>query len=146
MSVKYPKIKIVAIGNKFDNDQYIKPLIIDCPDIINTAGSTTIEQVADIMRFAIVNIVHDSGALHIGGAVNAKMIALYGPTDYTRTKPLNSSSAILFSKNKSFAEMYNMNISEDELIEKYGEDFCMDSILPEDVINVMENFINHNQA
>ena len=94
------------------------------------------------MSNAAVNVVHDSGALHIGGAVEAKMIALYGPTDYTRTRPLGEENTVLFSMQNSFAEMYNLSSGEDLLVEKYGQDYCMDGINPCDVLDAIKKYVS----
>ena len=89
-----------------------------------------------------MSVVHDSGAMHIGGTVEAKMIVLYGPTDYTRTRPLDEENTVLFSMKKSFAEMYNLSSGEDLLIEKYGQDYCMDGISPNDVLNAIKAYVS----
>lgn len=139
---KYPDLKIVTIGNQYDFDNYVSEIISFFPKVINTAGLTSISEAASIMSSATVSIVHDSGALHIGGAVEAKMIALYGPTDFTRTRPLGEQNTVLFSVQNSFAEMYNLSSGEDLLIEKYGQDYCMAGISPYDVLNAIKAYVS----
>lgn len=138
----YPSFKIVAIGNQYDFDHYVSEIVEAYPDVINTAGLTSVSEAASIMRDATVNVVHDSGAMHIGGAVKAKLIALYGPTDYTRTQPIGEENTVLFSMKESFAEMYNFSGGEDLLIEKYGPDYCMDGITPDDVMNAIKKYVS----
>ena len=139
---KYPSFTIVTIGNQYDFDNYVSKIVESYTQVINTAGLTSISEAASILRNAAVSVVHDSGAMHIGGAVKAKMIALYGPTDYTRTKPLGEENTVLFSMKKSFAEMYNFSCGEDLLIEKYGQDYCMDGITPNDVMNAIKKYVS----
>lgn len=137
---KYPNVKIVTIGNQYDFDNYAAELLESHNNIVNTAGLTTISEAAKIMQHAAVSVVHDSGAMHIGGAVEANMVALYGPTDFTRTRPLGENCTILFSKQTSFAEMFNLSSGEDLLIDKYGEDYCMDGISPQEVLGAVERY------
>ena len=139
---KFPEFKIVTIGNQYDFDNYVTEIEESDEKVINTAGLTSISEAATIMKNAAVSVVHDSGAMHIGGAVDAKMIALYGPTDYTRTRPLDAENTVLFSTQKSFAEMYNLSSGEDLLIEKYGQDYCMDGISPIDVFNAIKVYLS----
>ena len=79
--------------------------------------------------------------MHIANALNVKLIALYGPTDYTRTMPLGDNSRILFSHSDCFAKMYNSNFSEDEVSKMYPNFECMSGISVKDVIDVMEEYL-----
>jgi ADP-heptose:LPS heptosyltransferase len=138
---RFPDLEIVAIGNQYDYDNYVAELLKSASNIKNTAGLTTLADAATIMQHAAVSVVHDSGAMHIGGAVEAKMVALYGPTDFSRTRPLGDRCTVLFSKQESFAEMFNLSSGEDALVEKYGENYCMDGILPETVLHAVETYV-----
>ncbi len=44
---------------------------------------------AAVMRRASVNLCNDTGVMHIGGAVGARCVAVFGPTDPARWKPVN---------------------------------------------------------
>lgn len=65
---------------------------------INIAGKTSIKQVAAIINMIDLLICNDSGLMHIGVAVDTPVIAIYGPTDYTRTAPLGKKHTIIRKK------------------------------------------------
>ncbi len=72
----------------------------------------------------------------------ANLIALYGPTDYTRTRPLAKSSHILYSRNECLAALYNFGPSEIELAKRYPDYYLsMSSITVDDVIKKIEEIM-----
>ena len=70
--------------------------------------------------------------MHVANSMSVPLISLYGPTDYKRTMPLSDSSSILISK-KCKDEMYDMRISEKEIVERYGDYYCLSGISVHDV-------------
>ena len=68
--------------------------------IINTAGRTSIEELKNLLFHAQLIICHDSGVMHIADALQKKLIALFGPSDYSRVKPLRETAHCLFSNTK----------------------------------------------
>ena len=140
LKVKYPEYKIVTIGNQKDYDQFIKE-IDENYDIVNTAGKTSLQEAATLLHYSKIAVVHDSGGMHMGSAVDATMICLYGPTDYTRTRSLNKKARMLYSKNDCFAVMYNAMFSEDEIESRYGEEYCMSGITIDMVLNEFKNIM-----
>ncbi len=97
-------------------------------------GQTTISDLSTIIHNAAVVIAHDSGIMHIANALQVKLIALFGPTDYTCTRPLGRESHVLYSKNECLAAHYSGKISESNLAEKYPDNKCMEEIRVEDVM------------
>ena len=95
---KFPDLKILPIGNKGDYENVIVKLIHKCKYLQST-GITTVNEASNLMRFSLVSIVYDCGALLIGGAVNSNMIALIGPTDPSRFLPFNKNIRVIKSEN-----------------------------------------------
>jgi len=139
---EFPDIKIVTIGNSEDFETDVSEFIKACPEVINTAGKTSLKEVTSIMLYAAVSIVHDSGAMHLANAVSAKVIALYGPTDISRTGPLDENTKVLVSQNKSTNIMFNSSIGEEGVLDIFGEDFCMSDIAPELVLDEIRRFLS----
>jgi heptosyltransferase-2 len=54
---------------------------------ISTAGRTSLRQTAALIRSAEVFVSNDSGLMHLSVAVGTPVVALFGPTDYSRTAP-----------------------------------------------------------
>jgi len=62
---------------------------------INLAGMTSIKQSAAIINKINILVCNDSGLMHVAVAVGTPVIAIYGPTDYTRTAPLGKKHIII---------------------------------------------------
>ena len=52
-------------------------------------SSPAIGFLAALMRKASVNLCNDTGVMHIAGAAGARCVAIFGPTDPARWKPVN---------------------------------------------------------
>ena len=142
LNKSYSEYTVVTVGDKGDYEIDIKQLENIGLDFTNTAGLTTIDEVANILYYSKVVIANDSGIMHIANALNCNLIALYGPTDYTRTRPLGEKSTILYSKTDCFCKMYNFSGNESEFLKLYPN--CMDGIKIEKVINKIKELINKN--
>ena len=60
-----------------------------------TAGKASIKQTAALIKNSDLLICNDSGLMHVAVAVDTPVIAIYGPTDYTRTAPLGNMHTII---------------------------------------------------
>lgn len=140
---KYP-YKIVLVGDKGDDEVGIQPILQQIgnhPQLINTAAQTSINEVINLIRHARLVICHDSGIMHIADALSRPLIALYGPTDYTRTRPLKETSTILYARNnKHFAAMYAFQTHEAELAQQGIGSEAMEGITVETVLEEVMSY------
>jgi ADP-heptose:LPS heptosyltransferase len=130
---RWPEMSMVVVGDKADSLSTVQRLQQEVPFLVNTAGQTTLDELAEILQKAALVICHDSGVMHLANASGADLIALYGPTDDTRTRPLGPKSRLLFSRNECFRAMYNWNLSEQELAKKYPDHYCLSGITVDQV-------------
>lgn len=61
--------------------------------LVDVCGRTDLPMLAGLLSRAHAVVSNDSGAMHLAGAVGAKVIAVFGATDEQRTSPLRSSPA-----------------------------------------------------
>ena len=59
------------------------------------AGRTTVKQVAALIERCAVLVCNDSGLMHTAVAVNTPVVAIYGPTDIRRTRPLGAQHTVI---------------------------------------------------
>jgi ADP-heptose:LPS heptosyltransferase len=130
--------KIITIGTSGDYEWFENK--VDMGKVVNIAGKTSIKEVAVIMKNAICNILPDSGSMHIAHSVKANIIAIYGPTDITRTKPIGQNVRILKSGKSTDNIMFNFKMSEVSVFDKYGATFCMDGIKINNIIDAVRTF------
>lgn len=57
-------------------------------DVVNFCGKTALADAVDLMSLAQTVVSNDSGLMHVGAAVVAHVIGLYGPTPPDHTPPL----------------------------------------------------------
>jgi len=56
--------------------------------VIDLSGKTDLAALAGVLALAHAVVSNDSGAMHLAGAVAAKVVAIFGPTSEARTAPL----------------------------------------------------------
>jgi lipopolysaccharide heptosyltransferase II len=139
INTNYEDYQVILVGDAGDYQNDIKLLEGLGLGFINTAGLTSINEVINLLQFSKLVVSHDSGIMHIANSLNCNLIALYGPTDHTRTSPLGNKSTILYSKTSCFCKMYNFGASETDLYYQYPN--CMDGISVENVMNEIDNLI-----
>jgi heptosyltransferase II len=61
--------------------------------LIDVSGRTDLSMLTGLLSKAHAVVSNDSGAMHLAGAVGAKVIAVFGATDEQRTSPLRSSAS-----------------------------------------------------
>jgi heptosyltransferase-2 len=61
--------------------------------LIDLAGKTDLPALAGVLARAHAVVSNDSGAMHLAGAVGARVIAIFGATNEQRTSPLRASAA-----------------------------------------------------
>lgn len=65
------------------------------PGIVNLAGRLSVRQMAALMSLSRVVVCNDSGPMHIAAAVNAKTVALFGPSSPVETAPCGSGHSVI---------------------------------------------------
>lgn len=148
LNKQYPehKMKIVIVGDKGDNETTVKHIYQQLPPhqqqtIINTAGKTTINDLLNILASAQLVICHDSGVMHLTDALAVPLIALYGPTDYARTRPLRSTSTVLMSNTPYKNAMHHFALTEADLAQQGIAHKAMDGISVEQVMDLVTAFL-----
>ncbi len=62
---------------------------------INLAGATTLKQMLALLEAASIVVTNDSGPMHMAAALGRPLVAIYGPTNPTRTGPYNRPRAVV---------------------------------------------------
>ncbi|MBI5178739.1 MAG: lipopolysaccharide heptosyltransferase II [Nitrospinae bacterium] len=96
--------------------------------VMNLAGKTTIGEMAAVMKRCAWVVANDSGPLHVAGAVGARTIAIFGPTDHRRTAPLSDNVRIV-SKDAKCAPCMKRECPTDH--------HCMKGISPEEIYAII---------
>lgn len=65
------------------------------PGAASVAGKTSVEQLAGCLSICSVVIANDSGAAHLAAAVGSSVVAIFGSTDASWTRPLGAKVAVV---------------------------------------------------
>lgn len=86
-----------AIFTGSDSDAaLIQPLIDQRPELgVNVAGKLSLLEFAELVRQSSVLVTGDSFPMHVAGAVETPVIALFGPTDDRRVGPVGDNAVVL---------------------------------------------------
>ncbi|MFH1093631.1 MAG: lipopolysaccharide heptosyltransferase II [Candidatus Omnitrophota bacterium] len=92
------KLTLVITGAKKDRDlaAEIESMMKTKPVIIT--GSTTLHQLAAIMKASCCVVSADSGPMHISVAVGANTVAIFGPTSSELTGPVGAGKTVMLQK------------------------------------------------
>jgi len=81
-------IATVVIGAKNDAASCREVAALAPDHVADLTGRTDLATAAALMAIAEAVVANDSGAMHVAGAVGARLAAVFGPTDDSRTSPL----------------------------------------------------------
>ena len=71
-----------------DDREFTDKIISACDArIVNLVGKTSLRELAAILALAGLVVCHDSGPMHIAAALGRPLVAVFGPTNPTRTGP-----------------------------------------------------------
>ncbi len=105
--------------------------------MINLAGETTLKEVVGLISECNLFISNDSGLMHLAGALNIPLIAIFGSTNPTTTSPVGRRSVVIY-KNVSCSPC---------LKETCPTDFrCMDLIQADDVYDAASILLKRDRG
>jgi heptosyltransferase-2 len=90
-----PAARIVLFGSSSEAPMIEKMAEGLGPRVLLAAGKTSIKQAASLIEACDVLVCNDSGLMHVAGAVGTPVVAIYGPTDFSRTAPLGAGNSII---------------------------------------------------
>jgi lipopolysaccharide heptosyltransferase II len=91
----HPNSHIVLFGSPIE-EQMIQDLAQGLKGKISVAaGKTSVKQVAALIEKCDLLVCNDSGLMHVAVAVGTPVVAIYGPTDIRRTRPLGGRNLVI---------------------------------------------------
>jgi len=137
--------QVVLVGDEGDYKDAVLPIVKYFENdnrVINTAGATNIDELKNLLYYSKLIICHDSGIMHLGDALKKPLLALFGPSDFSRVKPLRNTSHYLFSKTKYFNVKYNFKpFGVSDLKKNESPNYPMQGLTIEEVFNKVKSII-----
>ncbi len=72
--------QIIIVGDSADTP-LARDISVDKEGVMDLSGRTTLGQLASLLERSDLLITNDSAPLHLAGAVDTKVLAIFGPTD-----------------------------------------------------------------
>lgn len=135
MILKLPNTKVIVHGSPNEVNMINSVAVKMNNRPVIAAGKTSVKQVAVIIKESDLLVCNDSGLMHIAVAVGTPVVAIYGPTDYTRTTPLGDKHTII-RKNLDCSPCFRLNGTEKVENCPYGYK-CLNSISADEVFRVV---------
>ncbi len=128
--------RIILFGSAGDRERTDLVQQYSKNTMINLAGETTLKEVTGLIRECNLFISNDSGLMHLAGALNIPLIAIFGSTNPTTTSPTGRKSVVIYK-----------NVSCSPCLKKVcPTDFrCMDLIGVDDVYDAAKNILDVEQ-
>ncbi|UCD27736.1 MAG: lipopolysaccharide heptosyltransferase I [Planctomycetota bacterium] len=86
------RIVLVGMDSEADIAQRVAEQAGGC--IVNLVGKTKLAELIALVDGATVAVMHDSGPMHLATALGKPMVAIYGPTNPSRTGPYGRDEAV----------------------------------------------------
>ncbi len=132
------RASVVITGGGRD-DEAIREILDRVPErarVLNLVGRTNLKELGGIFAFSDLVLTPDTGPMHLAAAVQAPLIALFGPTAPWRTGPYGDQNAVV-RKPLPCSPCFRKKCESME---------CMKSITVEDVLREIEEKLKHNRA
>ncbi len=132
------KASVIITGGPQD-DEPVEEIFSHVPEkarVLNLVGKTNLRELAGVFSLSDLVLTPDTGPMHLAAAVNAPLIALFGPTAPWRTGPYGNQNVIL-RKPLPCSPCFRKKC---ETLE------CMKSITVEDVLRSIEEKLKHNRT
>ena len=92
------KVSVVFVGMSEDKEVIAKILFKMKEKPFNFIGKTNIRQLGALLKRAKLLITNDSAPLHLGCAVNTKVLAIFGPTSPDKYGPTGDLDIVMSTK------------------------------------------------
>jgi ADP-heptose:LPS heptosyltransferase len=86
-------VNLVAVGSP-DEKNLIEKTFAGLA-VTNAAGELSLKQTAALIKASCLLVCNDSGLMHVAAAVGTPLVAIMGPSHYTRTSPPGKESVII---------------------------------------------------
>lgn len=125
---KFPEYKIVLVGSKDDKPFYDEK---EWPDSVvkDFVGTTTVKQLAYLLKNGELYVGNDSGPSHVAAAVGVKTYVIFGPTLISKNLPLGEDVHVLTKRLPCSPCQYTERFQECE------ENGCMSMYTAQEVYN-----------
>ncbi len=93
--VQHLNCRVVLIGSDLDREFLEQNSLKQAEGVLDLVGKTTLADLVSLVRHMDVLVTGDTAPLHVAGAFQKKIVALFGPTDPVRHMPPGQGAVVL---------------------------------------------------
>lgn len=128
---------IVITGTKEEEKLAFRLKELTNENLIIAAGKTTIKQLVCLIKRFACFITNDSGPMHIASACLIPIVAIFGPGDVVRFRPLGENVTVLYKQVECSPCNYVICPKKDFMK-------CLQTITPQEMLDVTLNLLKIN--
>ncbi len=111
---RWPLARFAALADKIQKELYAQILIVAGPDekadvsqmmsMMKTkpaVAATSLKNAAALIKKCQLFVSNDSGLMHIAVAVQTPVVAIFGPTSISRTRPYSDKAEVIFDPQRN---------------------------------------------
>jgi lipopolysaccharide heptosyltransferase II len=125
---------VVALGSA--DERTLLDQVCRGTGAVNAAGASSLQESAAVLERAELLVCTDSALMHIAAAVGTPVLAIFGPTDRTRTRPYGSEHVVLAPADCRGNTEPCLSVAGD-LSPLCTWEACLRSVRPEDVLRAV---------
>lgn len=142
---RWPLERFAALADKIQNDLYAQVLIVAGPDekadvsqmvsMMKTkpvVATTSLKNAAALIKRCRLFVSNDSGLMHIAVAMRTPVVAIFGPTSISRTRPYTDKADVIFDPQRNSLLKYPFTTTSAKLDTRLGQQ-CFERITVDQV-------------
>lgn len=137
------KIKLVAVGSPDERILIEKAFAALATKPANAAGELSLKQTAALIKLSRLLVCNDSGLMHVAAAVETRVVAIFGPSHYTRITPSGKRHVII---RKDLACSPCVTMEGTAKVVTCPDRVCLKSISVEEVLKAVNQQLNLAQT
>jgi len=138
--------RLVVLGDQRERSYTERLLLEFNGKVLNLVGKLNIPEAALVISLSKGLICHDSGLMHVANALSKPLLALYGPTDFNRTRPLGIQSHVIRLSLDCMPCLAKKNWNEAEAMKKCPHQVaCMTNLEPSVVFERAKEIFYENK-
>jgi heptosyltransferase-2 len=133
---------VVLLGGRSDQEEMARVAAVLEDRAIDASGTTSIRQMAALVKRCRLLIANDSGPMHVAGALGVPVVAIFGPGDPDRTAPAGGPAASVVVSRRYPCAPCRQRFFHECYPAPSGKPMCLESIAVEEVLGAVETALN----
>lgn len=133
---------VILLGGRGEREEMNHVATVLGDRAIDACGTTSIRQMAALVKRCRLLIANDSGPMHVAGALGVPVVAIFGPGDPDRTAPAGGPAASVVVSRRYPCAPCRQRFFHECYPAPSGKPMCLESIPVEEVLGAVETALD----